>query len=58
VATGAALGAVAAVGAAYLTFALRTRAMRRFGQTATGLVEDAFTLVAAELIASGPARPV
>jgi len=40
----AALGAAGAVGAAYLTFHLRVRAMRRFGQTSTGLVEDAITL--------------
>jgi hypothetical protein len=38
------------VGAAYLTFALRMRAMRRFGQTATGLVEDALTVGAAEWV--------
>lgn len=47
---GAALGAAAAVGAAYLTFGLRVRAMRRFGQKRTGAVEDALTLAAAGLI--------
>jgi uncharacterized membrane protein len=41
---GAALGAAAAIAAAYATFALRMRAMRRFGQTPTGLVEDALAV--------------
>lgn len=53
---GAAIGAAAAVGAAYLTFALRMRAMRRFGQTATGLVEDALTVGAAEWVVEGRRR--
>lgn len=47
---GALLGAGGAVAAAYLTFDLRMRAMRRFGQKPTGLVEDALTLGAASLI--------
>lgn len=47
---GAALGATAAVAAAYLTFGARMRAMRRFGQTPTGLVEDALTVSAARLV--------
>lgn len=51
-AVGAALGATAAVGAAYLTFHARMRAMRRFGQTPTGLVEDALTLGATKLVLS------
>ena len=38
------LGATGAVAAAYLTFALRSRAIRRFGQTSTGVLEDALTL--------------
>lgn len=38
---GALVGAVAAIVAAYPTFHARVRAMRHFGQTATGLVEDA-----------------
>jgi len=46
---GGLLGATAAVGAAYLTFGARTRAMRRFGQKSTGLVEDALTLGASRL---------
>ncbi len=40
----AALGAAAAVGAAHLTFGLRRQAMRRFGQSRTGLIEDLATL--------------
>jgi uncharacterized membrane protein len=51
---GAALGALAAVGAAYITFAARSAAMRRFGQTPTGLAEDAITLGATQLVLGGP----
>ncbi len=47
---GAALGAGGAIGAAYLTFAARKIAMGLFGQTATGLVEDALTLGAARAV--------
>ncbi len=50
------LGAGAAVGAAYLTFNLRVRAMRRYGQKTTGAVEDAITLGSATLIARSAAR--
>lgn len=46
---GGAIGAGAAVVAAYVTFHLRMRAMRRFGQTSTGVVEDALTVGAAQL---------
>lgn len=53
---GALLGAAAAVGAAYLTFDLRMRAMRRFGQTPTGLIEDALTVGAAEWVVEGGRR--
>lgn len=48
-----ALGALAAVAASYVTFDLRMRALRRFGQTPTGLVEDALTAGAALWIVSG-----
>ena len=51
--TGALLGATAAVGAAFLTFGIRMRALRRFGQTPTGLVEDALTIGAAQLVLKG-----
>jgi uncharacterized membrane protein len=53
---GAALGAAAAVAAAYVTFNLRKRAMRRFGQTPTGLVEDAITVGAARWVVSSARR--
>ncbi|SFS03496.1 DUF4126 family protein [Sphingomonas jatrophae] len=42
--TGALLGAAASVASSYVGFALRVRAMRRYGQTATGFVEDALVL--------------
>jgi len=51
----AALGAAGAVGAAYLSFAIRARAMRRFGQVPTGIVEDAMALGAALMIVNGAA---
>lgn len=41
---GALLGAAAAVAAAYPTFHARVRAMRRYGQTVTGLVEDVLVI--------------
>jgi uncharacterized membrane protein len=47
---GAALGASAAVAAAYVTFDARMRALRRYGQTETGLIEDALTVGASQLI--------
>ncbi len=50
---GAALGAGGAIAASYLTFNLRMRALRRFGQTPSGLVEDALTVGAAELVMRG-----
>jgi len=52
---GAVLGATGAVAAAYLTFGLRMQALRRFGQTPTGLVEDALTLATAQLVVDGAA---
>lgn len=53
---GALLGATAAVGAAYLTFGLRMRALRRYGQTPTGLVEDGLTVAAAQAVVASAAR--
>ena len=41
---GAALGATGAVLSAYVTFALRMRAMARYGQTASGVAEDAVVI--------------
>jgi uncharacterized membrane protein len=51
--SGAVLGAVGAVAAAYVTFDLRMAALRRFGQTQTGIVEDALTVGAAQLVLAG-----
>lgn len=45
------LTALTALGASYLGFSLRVRAMRRFGQVSTGLVEDAVVLGSALAIA-------
>ena len=47
---GAALGAGAAVAASYVTFHARMKAIRHFGQTPSGLVEDALTIGAAQLV--------
>ena len=41
---GAGLGASSAVASAYFTFTLRRRAIRRFGQMRSGLVEDGLTI--------------
>lgn len=49
------LGAGAAVVGAYLTFNARMWAIRRWGQTRTGLVEDALTIAATSLLV-GTAR--
>lgn len=53
---GGLLGASAAVAAAYITFNLRMRALRRFGQTPTGVIEDALTVGAAEAVLLGARR--
>lgn len=50
---GATLGAGAAVAASYVTFDARMRALRRWGQTSTGLVEDALTVGAAQWVVRG-----
>lgn len=50
------LAALTAVGAAHLTFDARIRAMRRYGQTSTGLVEDALVLAATRWIMARAAR--
>ena len=50
--TAAALAVATAVASSYLGLALRLRAMRRFGQTTTGFVEDA-ALVAGGLAIVG-----
>jgi hypothetical protein len=53
---GAVLGATAAVGAAYVSFGIRQRAIRKRGQTATGLIEDAIAVGAALLVAGSGRR--
>ena len=50
---GALIGAAASVGSSFLGFHVRVRAMRRFGQTPTGFVEDAAVLAGAWAAASG-----
>lgn len=46
-AVAAAVGAIAAVAASYVTFAARMKALRRYGQTKSGLVEDAIVVASA-----------
>ncbi|MDR6787477.1 putative membrane protein [Sphingomonas sp. BE138] len=50
-ASGALLGAGAAVAASHLTLALRRKAERRWGQTASGLIEDGVAVGSALLLA-------
>jgi uncharacterized membrane protein len=52
-----AVGAVASVVAAYVTFDLRMRVLRRYGQTPSGLVEDAITLLGALAIVAARPQP-
>ncbi len=49
----AVLGAAAAVMAGYVSFAVRVRAMNRFGRVPAGLAEDALALGAALYLSSG-----
>ena len=49
---GAALGGAAAVASSYGGLTLRKRAMRRWGQTATGFAEDVLVFAAANVIAN------
>jgi uncharacterized membrane protein len=49
---GAALGIAAAIASAYPGLAARKWAMRRWGQTGTGFVEEAIVLTAANMIAN------
>jgi len=53
---GAILGATAAVVASYITFDLRMRALRRYGQARTGVIEDMITVGAATAVVAGAAR--
>ena len=54
--TGAALSATAAVVAAYVTFNIRIRFLRRYGQTSTGVIEDALTVAATQAVLLGARR--
>ncbi|QLF71540.1 DUF4126 domain-containing protein (plasmid) [Peteryoungia desertarenae] len=56
--TGAALGISAALGSSRLGLAIRKWAIRRWGQSATGFVEDAFVFSMAMAVANGSARSV
>ncbi|MFS0773057.1 DUF4126 domain-containing protein [Sphingomonas sp. 1P08PE] len=54
---GAAVGITAAIASSYAGLAARKWAMRRWGQTATGFVEDAIVFTAANAIANAkPAK--
>lgn len=53
---GALIGALAAAGAAFIGFGARMYWQQRFGQAATGLVEDALVGGAAFALASSPDR--
>jgi uncharacterized membrane protein len=48
---GALVGAAAAIAAAHLTFRLRQAATRRWGQTASGLIEDGLAVASALALA-------
>lgn len=49
---GASLGVGAAIASSYVGLAMRERAMRRWGQTSSGFVEDAIVVSAATAIAN------
>ncbi len=51
-----ALGALAAVAASYVTFGARMKALDKYGQTKSGLVEDALVLGATYLIVNAGRR--
>jgi uncharacterized membrane protein len=53
---GAALAVAVAVPLAYLTLAVRKRAMARFGQTRSGVVEDALVVAAGAAVVALAAR--
>ena len=52
-----ALAAAASVASSFVTWKARMACMRRYGQTSTGLVEDALTLAAATLVVGSSPRP-
>ena len=51
--TGAVVAATAAVVASYITWDLRMRALRTYGQASSGLVEDVLVVAATEMIVEG-----
>ncbi len=51
------LGVAGAIGAAYVTFDLRMKAVARYGQKPTGVVEDALVLGATSLVMKGVTLP-
>ncbi len=51
--TGAVVAATAAVVASYITWDLRMRALRTYGQASSGLVEDVLVVAATEMIIEG-----
>lgn len=53
---GAAIGAGAAVAAAYVTFNIRMKFLRRYAQTSTGVIEDALTVAATQAVLLGAKR--
>ena len=50
------LGAAAAIGSSYATFRMRKYALRRYGQTPTGVVEDGISAAGAALVVAGVGR--
>ena len=54
--TGAALAVATAVPLAYITLAGRKRAMRRIGQTRSGLIEDALIVAAGTAVVAMAVR--
>ena len=54
--TAALLGAAAAIGSSYATFRMRKYALRRYGQTPTGVVEDGISAAGAALVVAGVGR--
>lgn len=55
---GGALAVVTALGASYVGWRLRCASMRRYGQTATGAVEDALVLGSGLAVALNRGRPI
>jgi uncharacterized membrane protein len=54
--TAALLGAAAAIVSSHVTFRMRMYALRRYGQTPTGVVEDAIAAAGAAIVIAGVAN--